>query len=132
MTFIYHGVSFKSSRHPGLYDKTLQELAKYILDNKGIMDETYLNKLRNITNFNLEDFILRGKIKKDPKSYDNPNAFQGILMDQIKEVLKKEPEIGDQIEYYVTIEPAPVIDVLKKLMITKDVSRVLLRNHPPP
>lgn len=116
---LFHGVSFKSSRHPGLYDQALQKLAKYTLDNKGVMDEEYLNKLRDLSEYKLEDFILRGKIKKEPKSYDNPNAVQGILMDQVKYSLKKEPQIGDQIEYYVTINPAPVPDVLKKLMIKK-------------
>jgi DNA polymerase elongation subunit (family B) len=116
---IFHGVSFKSSRHPGLYDKALQEVAKDILDNKGIISDHILKNIRDLSKYNLNDFILRGKIQKDPKEYDNPNALQGMLMDQVEYTLKRKAEINDQIEYYVTIDPAPVPKVLKKLQVKK-------------
>lgn len=116
---ILHGVSFKSSRHPKLYDISLMKLANDILENKGVISQKVLNDIKNLDNYKLSDFILRVKINKDPLTYDNPNAIQGILMDQVNNILEKSSELGDQIEYFVTLDPAAVPAVLKKLMVKK-------------
>lgn len=116
---VRHGVSFKSSRHPGIYDKAITKLSKEILDSKGVIKQEIIDEVKDLSRYDMNDFIMRVKLNKDPKSYDNPNASQGILMDQMRHVMKKSPEMGDQIEHYITVDPAPVPAVLKKLQLKK-------------
>lgn len=116
---VFHGVSFKSSRHPAIYDKALKTLSDQVINNKGVVTDQMLNNARDLSKYSLDDFVLRLRINKDPKSYDNPNASNSILMDQMKYVMKKEPELDDQIEYFVGVDPAAVPTVLKKLQLKK-------------
>lgn len=94
MTF--HGVSMKSSRHPGIFVKARDTLAKALLEGEEDIRKI-INEILEFNQYNLDDFTMRSTIHKKVAEYDK-GSLQRKLCDQMK--AKGIPvEIDTQIEY---------------------------------
>lgn len=94
MTF--HGVSMKSSRHPGIFVKARDTIASALLneekDIKGV-----INSISNLDQYTLDDFTMRNTIHKPVKEYTD-GSLQRKLCNQMQ--AKGIPvDIDTQIEY---------------------------------
>ena len=94
MTF--HGVSMKSSRHPGIFVKARDALAKALLEEETDI-RRIINGILEFDQYELSDFTMRNTIHKKVTDYSG-GSLQRKLCNQMK--VKGIPvEIGTQIEY---------------------------------
>ena len=94
MTF--HGVSMKSSRHPGIFVKARDTLAKALLEEEKDIKKV-INGVLEFDQYDLNDFTMRNTIHKRVAEY-SAGSLQRKLCNQMK--AKGIPvEIGTQIEY---------------------------------
>ena len=93
---IYHGVSLKSSRMPKLFDSARDTIVDSIFnDEKDI--KKIINKIANMKQYTLPQFLLRTTMHKNFKDYSE-NSLQQKLGKQGKTIgIKPEPDV--QYEY---------------------------------
>jgi len=110
-----HGVSMKSSRAAGIYDEAIKRMCDVIFahDNDPEKVKMVINGVRNLNNYDINDFVMRTSINKS--EYKNPNALQPSLIRKSEEVLKKKLKVGDSIEYFRTWDKYAVKEEVKSI-----------------
>lgn len=94
---VKHGVAFKSQRHCNIHDISLDILLNAVLDqDKNI--HKLINDIKNLSKYNIEDFVLKVRYSKDPNSYDS-GTLQYNIASQYHNISGREVTQGDQIEY---------------------------------
>lgn len=113
---IKHGVTFKSSRHPAIYDRALERIIGECLDGNDIDNDVFKKEILNLDSYEKKDFLYRIRLKKSPGTYTNPTVIQNVLGMQAKRRTGATPVVGDQIEYYITKNPPDIYEYLQILL----------------
>lgn len=126
MTF--HGVSLKSSRHPGIFVKARDTLAKVLLNEEKDIKGT-INKILKLEQYSLDDFTLRNTLHK-PLSEYSKGSLQRKIGNQM--LVKGIPvEIDTQIEYIKgnknwIIAPNATVDDINKEYYYKVIEKLCI------
>lgn len=94
MTF--HGVSMKSSRHPGIFVKARDILAKALLNQEEDIKKI-INSIMKMNQYSLDDFTLRNTLHKPLKEYSKGSLQRKIANQALAKGIPV--EVGTQIEY---------------------------------
>jgi DNA polymerase I len=97
------GVVFKSSRHSRIYDKALNTMIDAVmkrLDKDQIWE--VIKKVKDMSQYDLTDFIMSARLNYDVEEYSDPNAMQATLARQAMEELGIEVGKGGTVDYIVT------------------------------
>lgn len=114
----FHGVSMKSSRTCGIYDKAVRRIADAVLDGKSqehLKEEVM--KIRDLKSYELKDFLMH--LRLGQSKYD-AGTMQDTLMKQAREIIKRDLNAGETIDYFKTnygdgyhvTELVPNVDVM--------------------
>jgi hypothetical protein len=97
----FHGVSMKSSRACGIYDKAIRRIADAVLADVSQADlKVEILKIRDIRSYELPDFLMHLKIGQ--AVYDKGGGLQTTLMQQAESIIKRPVSAGESIDYYKT------------------------------
>jgi len=115
----YHGVAYKSSRHPQSYDRALDLIARVVLEGKKDVWPTIKDAL-DLKGLKIRDFVMRTKISKAIDSYKGEKALPVQLAQQCQAVEGYVPSVGAQIEY-VACKEEPRWRLLSQIKSTDEV-----------
>lgn len=97
----FHGVSMKSSRACGIYDKAIRRIADAVLADISQSElKAEIQKIRDIGSYELPDFLMHLRIGQ--AAYEKEGSLQVTLMNQAAQILKRPVGAGESIDYYKT------------------------------
>ncbi len=105
ITYIKHGVSLKSSKHPKVVDRATDLGIEYIFNNKPL-DEV-VQEAYNFKGLSLDYFVGRIKMVKNPIEYSDQYDWHIFLAKQVELKTHQIQTAGAQIQYVIAKKPLP-------------------------
>jgi DNA polymerase elongation subunit (family B) len=103
--FNIHGSSLKASRAAKVIDRAVNLGIEYIFNNKS--PEDVILEAFNFSNLEMDDFVERVKLSKDPSAYDDPYDYRLFLAKQVEVKTGQIITKGIQMSYVVTKDELP-------------------------
>jgi DNA polymerase I len=95
-----HGVAFKGSSRPPVFDEVLDRVARALLEGREDVDEIASQAL-DLSRYEREDFVQRVRLGKDPGDYEAPSHLAAQVA-RAAQRRGREVEAGDRLEYVKT------------------------------